>query len=166
MISLTGTWRHRPNVRRRMRRLLPLTWLVCTLASAGAWAQHDAEPEAPPDSIVHVTAGQVAPFSGELVTSAGLATILAEADDLERRLRIALEARAKDQALAEEQRLHEVGLVQDALDDQHKLSMELIQRLNRPPPFWEDPFFAFNAGVLVGALVAMGSYKLGTELGL
>lgn len=132
------------------------------LVSAGAWAADDGAGHAdePAGDIVHVAAGEPAPFAGELVTSSGLATLLTKIDDLERRLLATTRAGDARLRVETERRVDETNHLRAEIGRQHEIHVRLLGDAQADPPFWERPEFLFGSGVVVGALVSLTAWKL------
>lgn len=131
------------------------------LASAGAWAA-DAEGHAdePAGDIVHMEAGDPAPFGGELVTSSGLATLLTKIDDLERRILATARAGDAKVRVEGERRVRETNHLRAEIGRQHDLHRKMLDAMQADPPFWEAPTFLFGSGVVIGVLVSMSAWRL------
>lgn len=151
--------------------LSSLIVIACVGLSRSAYGQRADEPPAAECSTQGATPGETvllgigcpAPYTGELVLSNEFAAILADGAHLERELTATKAANTKKLQLAEERRIDEVEQLQAEVDRQHELALKLATASPPGAPFWEAPTFMFSAGVLVGALVAIASYKLGAE---
>jgi len=89
--------------------------------------------------------------------------MVADVANLERRLSAVRRTKTEQLKIAEARRAEEVETLEAEVERQHELNLRLASDPGPTIPFWDAPMFMFSTGLLVGALIAAASYRLGAE---